>query len=54
MDTNWIAFALAVVTGIAIGALWFGPRTFFPPGGKHWVRHLMSNQEPRTWGSCLV
>lgn len=34
MDTNWIAFALAVVTGIAIGALWFGPRTFFPAWWK--------------------
>jgi len=30
MEFNWIAIGFATVAGIAVGSLWFGPRTFFP------------------------
>lgn len=30
MDMNIWAIALAAVVGIVIGAVWFGPKTFFP------------------------
>ena len=30
MEFNFLAWALAAVAGIAIGAVWFGPKTFFP------------------------
>ena len=29
-DLNWAAIAVAGVAGIIIGAVWFGPKTFFP------------------------
>lgn len=30
MEISWWAVALAAVVGIVIGAVWFGPKTFFP------------------------
>ena len=30
MEFNWLAVVLAAVVGVAIGAIWFGPKTFFP------------------------
>lgn len=30
MEFNWLAWLLASVIGIVIGAVWFGPKTFFP------------------------
>lgn len=30
MEFNWLAWILAAVAGIAIGAIWFGPKAFFP------------------------
>lgn len=30
MEINFLAVGLATITGIIIGALWFGPKTFFP------------------------
>lgn len=30
MEWNIWALALAIVAGVAVGALWFGPKTFFP------------------------
>ena len=30
MEINFLAVGLATITGIVIGALWFGPKTFFP------------------------
>ena len=29
-ELNWAAVAVAGVAGIIIGAVWFGPKTFFP------------------------
>lgn len=30
MEFNWLAIVLAAVAGGVIGAVWFGPKTFFP------------------------
>ncbi|MEN9342762.1 MAG: hypothetical protein RIR24_349 [Actinomycetota bacterium] len=30
MEINWLAIFLAAVAGVVIGAVWFGPKTFFP------------------------
>lgn len=30
MEINWIAVAAAALAGFVIGAIWFGPKTFFP------------------------
>ncbi len=30
VEFNFLAWALSAVAGIAIGAVWFGPKTFFP------------------------
>lgn len=30
MEFNFVAWALSALAGIAIGAVWFGPKTFFP------------------------
>ena len=30
MEINFVAVGLAALVGIVIGALWFGPKTFFP------------------------
>jgi hypothetical protein len=30
MEINLLSLALATITGIVIGAIWFGPKTFFP------------------------
>jgi hypothetical protein len=30
MEINFLALILAGMAGIAIGAIWFGPKTFFP------------------------
>ena len=29
-ELNWLAVAVAGIAGIAIGSVWFGPKTFFP------------------------
>lgn len=30
MEFNWLAWILSSIVGIAIGAIWFGPKSFFP------------------------
>lgn len=30
MEINWLSVVIASVVGIVIGAIWFGPKTFFP------------------------
>jgi hypothetical protein len=30
MDINWLSVIIAGIAGIVIGAVWFGPKTFFP------------------------
>ncbi len=30
MEFNWLSIILAAVAGGVIGAIWFGPKTFFP------------------------
>ena len=34
MEINWISVVLAAVAGGIIGAIWFGPKTFFPTWWK--------------------
>ena len=35
MEINWLAVVLAGVAGVVIGAIWFGPKTFFPIWWKY-------------------
>jgi len=35
MEINFLAVVLAAVAGIAIGSIWFGPKTFFPIWWKY-------------------
>lgn len=30
MEINWLSVVIAGIVGIVIGAIWFGPKTFFP------------------------
>jgi hypothetical protein len=41
-DLNWIAIAISFVAFFALGAIWFGPKTFFPA----WVRLMGLKEEP--------
>ena len=39
---NWIAIAIAFVLFFAVGAIWFGPKTFYPA----WVRLIGAVEVP--------
>ena len=39
---NWIAIAIAFVVFFAVGAIWFGPKTFYPA----WVRLMGITEQP--------
>lgn len=41
-DVNWIAIAIAFVVFFVVGAIWFGPKTFYPA----WVRLMGLTPEP--------
>lgn len=41
MEFNFLAWILAAIAGIAIGAIWFGPKTFFPI----WWKFMGKNPE---------
>jgi len=41
LQLNWLAIVVAFVAFFAIGAIWFGPKTFYPV----WARAL--GQDPR-------
>ncbi|MEN9740274.1 MAG: hypothetical protein RLZ72_540 [Actinomycetota bacterium] len=36
LNINWIAVFVASITSFAIGAVWFGPKTFYPT----WIRAM--------------
>ena len=52
MDINFLAVGLAALAGILIGAVWFGPKTFFPL----WWRFLGRNpaEQPGTDNMALI
>ena len=41
-DINWLAVAIAFVVFFATGAIWFGPKTFYPA----WVKLIGATEEP--------
>ena len=41
-ELNWIAIAVAFIIFFAVGAVWFGPKTFYPT----WVKLMGITQEP--------
>ncbi len=49
---NWLAILIAFVAFFAIGAIWFGPRTFYPL----WVKALGNDPQkaPNAHGMALV
>ncbi len=46
MEFNWLDWVLASLAGIVIGAVWFGPKTFFPLWWKFMGRS--PEQQPGT------
>ena len=52
IELNWLAILLAFVAFFVIGAIWFGPKTFYPA----WVRAMGSDpqQSPNAHGPALV
>lgn len=44
-ELNWIAIAIGFVVFFIVGAIWFGPKTFYPA----WVR-LMGLEQPEGQG----
>jgi hypothetical protein len=52
MEINFLAVGLAALAGILIGAVWFGPKTFFPL----WWRFLGRNpaEQPGTDNMALI
>ena len=51
-ELNWLAILLAFVAFFAIGAIWFGPKTFYPL----WVKALGSDPQeaPNGHGMAVV
>jgi hypothetical protein len=41
-ELNWIAIAVGFIVFFAVGAVWFGPKTFYPA----WVRLMGITLEP--------
>jgi hypothetical protein len=50
MDINWLSVAVATIAGIAVGSLWFGPRTFFPV----WWRAMGKTPEDQPGGANMA
>ncbi len=46
LQLNWLAVVVAFIAFFAIGAIWFGPKTFYPV----WARALGKTTEPGTIG----
>lgn len=42
LELNWIAIAIAFVLFFVVGAIWFGPKTFYPA----WVRLIGAVEVP--------
>lgn len=41
-ELNWIAILIGFVVFFAVGAIWFGPKTFYPA----WVKLIGAKEEP--------
>ena len=52
MEINFLAIGLAALAGIIIGAVWFGPKTFFPM----WWKFLGKNpsEQPGTDNMAVI
>jgi hypothetical protein len=52
LELNWLAILIAFIAFFAIGAIWFGPKTFYPV----WVKALGSDPQksPNAHGPALV
>jgi hypothetical protein len=52
MEFSWLAWLIAAVVGIVIGAVWFGPKTFFPLWWKFMGRS--PEEQPGTANMAVV
>jgi hypothetical protein len=50
MEINWFAWLIATIVAIAVGALWFGPRTFFPL----WWKAMGKDASEQPGGSSMA
>jgi hypothetical protein len=52
LDLNWLAILVAFLAFFAVGAIWFGPKTFYPV----WVKAMGSDPQksPNAHGMLVV
>ena len=49
-ELNWLAIAVAFIVSFAAGAIWFGPKTFFPI----WWKAMGRTEEEAAGGSNMA
>jgi hypothetical protein len=50
----WLGVLICMIVAIVSGSLWFGPKTFFPFGGRVSAKlALKSPVVAKTWAWCL-
>jgi len=51
---NWFAVFVASLSSFAIGAVWFGPKTFYPVWMRAMGRKVPTEQAPMSAGSTIL
>jgi len=54
MEINWLAVVVASLSSFVIGALWFGPKTFYPLWMKAMGRKVPTENVPMSAGSTIL
>jgi hypothetical protein len=54
MEINWLAVVVASLSSFVIGALWFGPKTFYPVWMTAMGRNVPTENVPMSTGSTIL
>ena len=54
MEINWLAVVAASLSSLVIGALWFGPKTFYPVWMTAMGRKVPTENVPMSTGSTIL
>jgi hypothetical protein len=54
MEINWLAVVAASLSSFVIGALWFGPKTFYPVWMTAMGRKVPTEHVPMSTGSTIL
>ena len=54
MEINWLAVVVASLTSFVIGAVWFGPKTFYPVWMKAMGRKIPTERVEMSTGSTVL